>query len=241
MHRRYNRQWSRFDQPDPYDGSYSLTDPQSFNRYSYVQNDPVNFVDPTGLNLSSVNCYLSAQVFSRPDNEGGGTISWLDVQWVCVTETWDTGRGGVPVIDDNGGGEPPQKPAPPEELYHCNEKVRTQLEKMWTELSSTKGTREIGFTIGLDFHTNEIRASEIYSSQNRHSINHRALNGTQMLAVVHSHSGGGLHSNGDMRTAVQRAITNYVLPEKWGIPGLALYNGRAPKGEREVKAAPPCP
>jgi RHS repeat-associated protein len=49
MHRRYNRWWSRFDQPDPYDGSYDAGDPQSFNRYSYVQNDPVNFVDPSGL------------------------------------------------------------------------------------------------------------------------------------------------------------------------------------------------
>ncbi|HET8669063.1 MAG TPA: RHS repeat-associated core domain-containing protein, partial [Candidatus Saccharimonadales bacterium] len=49
MHRRYNRWWSRFEQPDPYDGSYDLSDPQSFNRYSYVQNDPVNFVDPLGL------------------------------------------------------------------------------------------------------------------------------------------------------------------------------------------------
>ncbi len=49
MMRRYNRWWSRFDQPDPYDGSYNLSDPQSLNRYSYVQNDPVNFTDPTGL------------------------------------------------------------------------------------------------------------------------------------------------------------------------------------------------
>jgi hypothetical protein len=48
MHRRYNR-LSRFDQPDPWDGSYNPTDPQSFNRYSYTQNDRVNFVDPTGL------------------------------------------------------------------------------------------------------------------------------------------------------------------------------------------------
>jgi len=51
MHRRYNRWWSRFSQPDPYDGSMNLADPQSFNRYSYVQNDPVNFVDPSGLNM----------------------------------------------------------------------------------------------------------------------------------------------------------------------------------------------
>jgi RHS repeat-associated protein len=49
MFRRYNRSQSRFDQPDPYDGSYSLTNPQSFNRYAYVQNDPVNLVDPSGL------------------------------------------------------------------------------------------------------------------------------------------------------------------------------------------------
>jgi hypothetical protein len=49
MMRRYNGKWHRFAQPDPYDGSYDLTNPQSFNRYAYVQNDPINFVDPTGL------------------------------------------------------------------------------------------------------------------------------------------------------------------------------------------------
>ena len=42
MFRRYNRWWSRFDQADPYDGSYDMANPQSFNRYAYVQNDPVN-------------------------------------------------------------------------------------------------------------------------------------------------------------------------------------------------------
>ena len=48
-HRRYNRWWARFEQPDPYDGSYNFTNPQSFNRYSYSNNDPVNFIDPSGL------------------------------------------------------------------------------------------------------------------------------------------------------------------------------------------------
>lgn len=37
------------DQPDPYSGSLFLNNPQSFNRYVYVDNDPVNAVDPTGL------------------------------------------------------------------------------------------------------------------------------------------------------------------------------------------------
>jgi RHS repeat-associated protein len=50
MYRQYHSYWQRFDQPDPYDGSVNLTDPQSLNRYSYVQNDPVNFVDSTRLN-----------------------------------------------------------------------------------------------------------------------------------------------------------------------------------------------
>lgn len=39
----------RWTSPDPYAGSMSFSDPQSFNRYTYVGNDPVNFVDPTGL------------------------------------------------------------------------------------------------------------------------------------------------------------------------------------------------
>ena len=54
MMRRYQSALSRFAQPDPYDGSYSLSNPQSFNRYAYVGNDPVNFVDPTGLERQCV-------------------------------------------------------------------------------------------------------------------------------------------------------------------------------------------
>ena len=60
MMRRYNGKWHRFAQPDPYDGSYALADPQSFNRYAYVQNDPVTFVDPTGLMWEVCSVELSA-------------------------------------------------------------------------------------------------------------------------------------------------------------------------------------
>ena len=47
LFRRYHGWWSRFAHPDPYDGSYNFSDPQSFNRYAYTKNEPVNFVDPS--------------------------------------------------------------------------------------------------------------------------------------------------------------------------------------------------
>ena len=54
MMRRYEKKWSRFTQPDPYDGSYNLRNPQTLNRYAYVGNNPVSFTDPTGLLLALV-------------------------------------------------------------------------------------------------------------------------------------------------------------------------------------------
>lgn len=72
MHRRYNRWWSRFEQPDPYDGSYNLADPQSFHRYAYVQNDPVNFTDPTGLQPNVCPAELSGPECMGTGFWGGG-------------------------------------------------------------------------------------------------------------------------------------------------------------------------
>jgi RHS repeat-associated protein len=45
--RKYDSFAGRWTTPDPLRGS--LTDPQSFNRYAYTKNDPVNSVDPNGL------------------------------------------------------------------------------------------------------------------------------------------------------------------------------------------------
>ena len=50
VNRFYSPQHGRFAQADPIRmGAASLENPQSLNLYSYVQNDPVNFVDPRGL------------------------------------------------------------------------------------------------------------------------------------------------------------------------------------------------
>jgi RHS repeat-associated protein len=50
VNRHYDPQRGRFAQADPLGmGAASLENPQSLNLYSYVQNDPVNFADPSGL------------------------------------------------------------------------------------------------------------------------------------------------------------------------------------------------
>ena len=46
--RQYNSTQGRWMRPDPYSGSYSLSNPQSFNRYAYVLNNPLAAIDPTG-------------------------------------------------------------------------------------------------------------------------------------------------------------------------------------------------
>lgn len=47
--RKYENKSGRWTSPDPYKGSMIVGDAQSFNRYVYVRNDPINLVDPGGL------------------------------------------------------------------------------------------------------------------------------------------------------------------------------------------------
>ena len=44
--RYYDKDIGRFTTPDPISGS--ITDPQTLNRYVYVKNNPMKYIDPTG-------------------------------------------------------------------------------------------------------------------------------------------------------------------------------------------------
>jgi RHS repeat-associated protein len=47
--RNYSQTQGRWLAPDPYDGSYDITNPQSFSRYAYALNNPLSFIDRLGL------------------------------------------------------------------------------------------------------------------------------------------------------------------------------------------------
>jgi len=46
--RQYSNAQGRWLSPDPYDGSYDGSNPQSMNRYVYSMNNPLSYVDPSG-------------------------------------------------------------------------------------------------------------------------------------------------------------------------------------------------
>ena len=46
--RQYSNTLGRFLSPDPYDGSYDPSNPQSMNRYVYAMNNPLSNIDPSG-------------------------------------------------------------------------------------------------------------------------------------------------------------------------------------------------
>jgi RHS repeat-associated protein len=130
MFRRYNRWQSRFDQPDPYDGSYSLTNPQSFNRYAYVQGDPVNLIDPSGLDEDCVMIDGELVCFDPKDTVHTYTWapSWQDLPWLrdypaialFFPAAGDGPTGGNPTIvpHPQNPGPLPQSPANGE--YTCS-------------------------------------------------------------------------------------------------------------------------
>ena len=119
--RHYSTQFGRFMSPDP-TGIFlgNLNDPQSLNLYAYVRNNPLAFVDPTGLML----CFCS-------DSGGGG---WLFDPFDWWFGAWNSGSGGwggpVGELPGGGGGgsqspkgnssgtNPPPPPPPPPEIQN---------------------------------------------------------------------------------------------------------------------------
>ncbi len=104
--RTFNHNKGRFMQPDPLSlGAADATNPQSLNLYSYVQNDPMNFVDPTGLNEEAPLIVIETR---EPYGLDPSVWAFFFRSWLNSLNPGGGGIGGG--IDFGGGGQ--QKPAP---------------------------------------------------------------------------------------------------------------------------------
>ncbi|HEV2861440.1 MAG TPA: RHS repeat-associated core domain-containing protein [Pyrinomonadaceae bacterium] len=76
--REYDPLPARWTAPDPYSGSMSPADPQSFNRYAYCDNDPVNHTDPTGLMLSDIGVMQTSDPEYARTLQAANDASWMN-------------------------------------------------------------------------------------------------------------------------------------------------------------------
>ncbi len=125
--RQYHHNNGRFMQADPLSlGASDLSNPQSLNLYSYVKNDPVNYIDPEGLNLIApdyweriesshgvgggngifspgIHSISSTSVSTRTGfNFIGSPIEWGS--WVTTISYFAFGGGGGSAKGGGGGG-----------------------------------------------------------------------------------------------------------------------------------------
>jgi RHS repeat-associated protein len=147
MMRRYHGAQRTFTQPDPFDGSCSLADPQSLNRYAYTQNDPVNLVDPTGLNMASIENCVTISV------DSGGTVVRYRECWTQII-IFDTDPSPNPGTRDpidppaTGGGGNPQnaKPTPQQQTpEYCLSDFIDAMKTAWAKTGNGTSGTEAGF------------------------------------------------------------------------------------------------
>ncbi len=106
--RKQEQKAGRWTSPDPYKGSLNAGNPQSFNRYCHVKNDPINFIDPSGL----------LTIIQRCDFREEGHFLVEHCEIVAVFGDHNSGGGEITPISVGGGGGSP--PVPPKQSCTLN-------------------------------------------------------------------------------------------------------------------------
>lgn len=177
--RKYENLSGRWTSPDPSNGSMRTVNPQSLNRYSYVNDDPVNATDPSGLDPDFGFWSEGGRIADLP---GFGTTwgsftalaEWEHQKRVAYTiATYELNRrhsnGGD---SQNTQGPPRLKPQP--ESKECaqiradlmgNSTYMAALDSAWA--ASQSGTRhEVGGLLGrsLLIHSSEHYIAQLYEA-----------------------------------------------------------------------------
>jgi RHS repeat-associated protein len=145
----------RFMSPDPLSGD--LTDPQSHNRFLYVRNDPINLIDPLGLQLVTVTIcgYKSITVTTGPPDDQS---SHQEVALVCEQTLMDIpDQVGPPSITPNPS-QPPggdKKKKDKKNVDQCKADIDKELQKIQQDIvnkyinKAKAHTAAIGVGVGI--------------------------------------------------------------------------------------------
>ena len=260
--RKYENRSGRWTSPDPVRGT--IGDPQSFNAYTYAANDPVNFIDPTGLTpqdptkpptTDHIDPHTgetipvpgpSASVdIGAPGVFGGGDGN----EWVIVAVI---DRG---ILNDGGGQDP--KPDP-DEMIHCDPLVKKQIERMIVQnysarrggFSTNTGV-EHGFIAYRDS-SGKVAVTEI-AKGTRDSVEvPPPPAGSEWIAFFHTHPPSPSDSIGfananpspaDQAASTQDKNITYTYTGS-GNYNATLFNGRnptTPNGKPRIIAPAKCP
>jgi RHS repeat-associated protein len=87
----------RFLSPDPYQPSAGPSDPGSWNRYAYVEGDPINFTDHSGLKQDHVEDYCD--VFGSVDPKACDPLYCLTNPTLCANDPGATDPNRRPSCD----------------------------------------------------------------------------------------------------------------------------------------------
>jgi RHS repeat-associated protein len=129
VNRQYSENIGRFNRPDPYGGSYTVGNPQSLNRYSYVENNAVNSMDPTGLDTRRYPGWMLCVV----------------LPWLCDSSTLGEGNPPNPRTRGERGGGGWTSPFLPAPAVKCNIGIQTRGElPEGVPLTFPDGTRYTG-------------------------------------------------------------------------------------------------
>ena len=106
--RYYSSRLGRFMSPDPLGGD--ISDPQSLNRYAYVGNNPLAYVDPSGLIWCSIGGKIVDTSAANCKAEGGTLVPGPD------PGSGDPGGGTVGAPNPSGGGGGAARPKCPSKI-----------------------------------------------------------------------------------------------------------------------------
>ena len=118
--RKYENLSGRWTSPDPYRGSMAIANPQSFHRYNYTKNDPVNSIDPSGL--------LDICFWNIPTNREG--FEGEPVLEGCIHIDGGFGPLAGPGGPTGGGGGGPIEQQTPRQAGECARLVAKMLKPL---------------------------------------------------------------------------------------------------------------